>query len=557
MHALRLFFGGVVLGVLSWSQVGRLPSFAAEAKRPGQVAAQIDRVIEDRLEKEAIAPSPQAEDAEFLRRATLDIAGRIPTYDEAAAFLADDVQDKRARLIDRLLADSAYGEHQAAIWHELIVPRGEAKSAKSSGRDPLQPWLAEQFNDGRGWDDIVTDLITASGKIRDNPSAGFILANSEGFEPQPNLLADSTARLFWGVQLRCAECHDHPFAPWKQTEFWATAAFFSRLRKGYLEGKNPIGFTFTEEPPDEPISQKFTVSLAAPDVAGPAIVVPETGGKLAKQVVRAGFLGSEELNWSDDGPYRERFAEWATSSAHPYFAASAVNRLWAQLMGRGLVHPLDSFHADNSPSHPEVLELLASELAAANFDLKHVIRVICRTRAYQRTSRPMEGNATDTELLSHMAVKPLRPEMLYDSLSVLLYPVPPKGGWKSPANKPQPAPRPQPLPDISRAEFVVLFGTRPDETEGSIVNAGVPQFLRLLNGRLLNAESPGLDRLLKGELSRSDAIESLYLAALSRRPTADELELMTDFVADHKDDKDSYAGVLWALVNSAEFVLNH
>jgi hypothetical protein len=223
-------------------------------------------------------------------------------------------------------------------------------------------------------------------------------------------------------------------------------------------------------------------------------------------------------------------------------------------MGRGLVQPADGFHADSVASHPEVLDLLAHELVAEEFDLRHVIRIICHTRAYQRTSRPVEGNAADTALYSHMAIKSLRPEMLYDSLSVLLYPVPPKGS--KPGSKPPP-PRPRALPEISRSEFVVMFGTRPDETEGSIVNSGVPQFLRLLNGKLLNSESPGLGRLLKGEQSPDEAIDAIYLAALSRRPTADELELMTDFVAAHRDDRDGYAGALWALVNSAEFVLNH
>jgi hypothetical protein len=539
---------------------------AAEPADPAATAAAIDERIEGRLAAENIPLSPPADDAEFLRRATLDIAGRIPTYEEATAFLLDEAADKRSRAIERLLADPGYGEHQAAIWHELIVPRGEAKSAKSV-RDPFAPWLAEQFNRGRGWDAIVTDLLTASGKIRDNPETHFILANSDSFEPKANLLADATARLFWGVQLRCAECHDHPFASWKQTDFWSTAAFFSRLRKGYLDGKNPVGFTFTEAPPDEEQSQKFAESQPTPDAEGPAIVVPETGGKLASETVQARFLGLEEPAWTDEGPYRERFAEWATSAEHPYFAANAVNRLWAQFMGRGLVQPLDGLGPENAASHPEVLDLLARELAAADFDLKHVVRIICSTRAYQRTSRPADGNETDSELYSHMAVKPLRPEMLYDSLSVALFPVPPKssspkGGSKPSAAKPsaatpQPAPRPQPLPDISRSEFVVMFGTRPDENDGSIVNSGVPQFLRLLNGKLLNEETPSLSRVLKSDLTTSEAIESLYLTALSRLSTDSEMKLMKEFVADAGDDREAYAGILWALVNSAEFVLNH
>jgi hypothetical protein len=474
----------------------------------------------------------------------------IPTYDEAIAFLARDDPHKRRNLIDRLLGDPAYGEHFATIWNELIVPR-DAGSTKVV-RDPFTPWLAEQFNRGRGWDAIVADLITVEGKIRERPQAGFIQANSENFEPQPNLLADATARLFFGVQLRCAECHDHPFAPWKQTDFWGMAAFFSRLRKGYSDGKNPTGWTLTESPPEDEVNQKFAVLKAAPNVAGAAIIVPETGGKLANKIVLAKFLGGSDAAWADDGPFRPRFATWAANGENPWFAANAVNRLWHHCFGRGLVHPLDGFHADNPPSHPEVLHLLATELKDSGFDLKHVLRIVCSTRAYQRTSRPRPGNAADEQLFSRMAVKPLRPEMLYDSLGVLLFPLQPKAG-----GKPQGKMGLQPLPDISRGEFVRLFGTRPDENEGSIVNSGVPQFLRLLNGKLLNEETPGLSRLLKGSPPPGDTIDALYLSALSRRPTTEERQWMTGFVAEHDDQRQAYAGVLWTLVNSAEFVLNH
>src|SRR5262245_45056847 len=283
---------------------------AAEPRLSGPRAAAdaVDRLLEERLNQAGIPASPAADDAEFLRRVTLDLIGRVPTYDETAAFLASQDSDKRRSLIDRLLADPAYGEHFATIWNELIVPRdtGSTKVA----RDPFTPWLAEQFNRGRGWDAIVSDMLTVEGRIREAPQAGFIQANGENGDPQANLLADATARLFFGVQLRCAECHDHPFAPWKQNEFWATAAFFSRLRKGYSDGKNPAGWTLTEVPPDE-AERKIAGVKSPPDVAGAAIRVPETGGKLARQVVRAKFLGGNEAEWGDNGPYRPRFAAWA------------------------------------------------------------------------------------------------------------------------------------------------------------------------------------------------------------------------------------------------------
>lgn len=519
------------------------PTLAAET------AARVDRAIDGRLVSANLTASPLADDAEFLRRVTLDITGRIPTCEDTVGFLEDTASDKRAALIDRLLEKPAYGLHFAVIWQELIKPR-DLGSAKS-GPDPFLPWLAEQFNRDRGWNQIVSDLLTAEGNLRQNPQTGFITANCENFDPQPNLLADSTSRLFWGVQLRCAECHDHPFAQWKQADFWGTAAFFSRLRRGYTQGKNPLGWTFTEAAPDEEVSQRFGVAVAPPGVPGAAILVPAEGGKLAKQVVNARFLGGEPAGWKDDGPFRSRFADWATSAENPFFARNAANRLWAHFFGRGLVHPLDEFQENNPPTHPEVLDLLTQDLIAADFDLKHLIRVVCSTRAYQRTSRPTEDNANDVTLCSHMAVKLLRPEMLHDALSMVLVPPVRKPGAK------QQSETIQPLPGVTRDEFVRFFGVRPGEGTLSIVNQGILQVLRLMNGPPLNRDFPGLTRFGGGKAAPEDVIQSMFLAAYSRHPSATELQSMLGHVAEYSDPKDAYPGMLWALLNSSEFALNH
>jgi Protein of unknown function (DUF1549)/Protein of unknown function (DUF1553) len=537
---------------IGFSVVMLLASASAHAQErdPLRMAAEIDRLVERGLTQANVPASPSADDAEFLRRVTLDITGRIPTYDETIAFLDSTTADKRRRLVNRLLDSPAYGQHFATIWNELIVPRD--KGSTKTVRDPFTPWLAEQFNQNRGWDVIVRELLTAEGKLRDKPETGFIAANCENFEPQPNLLADATARLFLGIQLRCAECHDHPFAPWKQSDFWELAAFFSHLRKGYSDGKNPAGWTYTESPPDDPISQKFSPSFAAPGVAGAALVVPVTGGKLAGQVVRARLLAGAELPANGEQPFRPRLAAWVTGSDNRWFAANAANRLWADFFGRGLVQPLDGFSADRPPEQSELLTLLAKELADSAFDVKHLIRAIVSSQAYQRTSRALPANKSDSERFSHMAVKPLRPEMLYDAISIVLYPPVPKS-----IGKPNTALQLLGLPKTSRDEFVRSYAMRPDETVGSEVNTGVPQFLQLLNSELLNQESPGLTRLLRGEPAPADAIESLYLAALSRRPTAEERRWMLDYIAENGDQRAAYGGVLWTLLNSGEFVLNH
>lgn len=516
---------------------------------PRPAAAAIDEKLDRRLKEAGVPASPPASDAEFLRRATLDLTGRIPTAEQAVAFPGDRDPDKRAKWVDALLDRPAYGRHFATIWHELMVPDD---GGKAKGQDEaFTAWLADQFNRNQGWNRIVTDLLTVEGKIHDNPQSAFLTANSLESNPQPSLLTDSISRLFWGVQLRCAECHDHPFASWTQEDFWSTAAFFSRLRRGYTDGKNPRGNTFTEAEPDEPISQKFWKSMAAADVRGPAIVVPSSVRESAGKIVKGRFLGSTGPEWTDDGPFRPRFADWATSPRNPYFARNAVNRLWAHLFGRGFVHPPDGFDGTGTGTHPEVVELLAREFIASDHDLKHLIRVLCATRAYQRTSRPAEGNESDAALFSRMSVKVMRSEMLYDSLSIVLFPAGGKPGAGKPASESL-----NPLPGLSRSEFVRLFRMRGASGEASVVNLGIPQFLRLMNSELLNGDSPGLRRFGGAGASSSQIVEAMYLAAYARRPDADEARLMAEALAAEPDAARGTALLLWTLLNSAEFVLN-
>jgi hypothetical protein len=517
---------------------------------PRPVAAAIDEKVDRRLKESGVPVSPSASDSEFLRRVTLDLTGRIPTYEQAVSFLGDRDPDKRAKWVDVLLEGSAYGRHFASLWNEQMVPDD---GAKTKGRDEtFSTWLADQFNRNQGWNRIVTDLLTAEGNIRDTPQSAFLMSNSLESDPQPNLLADSTSRLFWGVQLRCAECHDHPFASWTQEDFWSTAAFFSRLRRGYTDGKNPRGQTLTEAKPDEPISQKTWKSMAAAGVQGPAIVVPSTVRDSAGKIVKGRFLESSGPEWSDEGPFRPRFAEWATSPRNPYFARNAVNRLWAHLFGRGMVDPPDGLDRTNVGSHPEVMDLLSREFIASDHDLKHLIRVLCATRAYQRTSRPAKGNESDASLFGRMSVKVMRAEMLYDSLGVVLFPALGKPIKGKPFDD-----SPHPLPALSRSEFVRLFRSRGSLGEASIVNLGVPQILRLMNSELLNGDSPGLRRFAGAGMRSAQIVEAMYLAAYARRPDEDEAKLMAESLAGEPDGPRGVAGILWTLLNSAEFVLNH
>jgi hypothetical protein len=510
--------------------------YPLSTRDPLPIAAVIDRELNKRLAEAKLPPSPQADDAEFLRRVHLDITGRIPSLARARSFLDSTDTDKRRKLIDELLVSGDFGQHFGTIWRNLIMPRGPIVE-KNQGNS-FGPWITEQFNRNRGWNEVVFDLLTAEGDTRSTPQASFIMANTENQQPQPNMIAAATTRLFLGVQLQCAECHDHPFSNWKQKDFWATAAFFARLRNGGNKG-GPITLTEVLDTTAQPEGKKGEGRLKI--TAGGGIVIPSSAGKGAGQIVNAKFLEGEPPVLDDQKPLRPVLAEWATSPSNKYFAQAFVNRLWGQFFGRGFVNPVDNFRDDQPPSHPELLRLLADEFKASGHDVKHLVRCICNSQAYQRMSRPLSENEGDTELFSHMAVKPLAPEALFDSLLLVINPMArtgKEGGFGS------------------RDEFVMHFRTQGDGEAGEFTH-GIPQFLRRLNGAAFNGGGPLVGLVARGGADKDEALDSLYLATLSRRPTAKERQLMSDYMAKKSRAEDGYAGVLWILLNSGEFVLNH
>jgi hypothetical protein len=517
---------------------------------PLPVAAAVDEELDRFLAATKVPASPRADDAEFLRRVTLDVTGRVPSYRRAVAFLESKDPDKRRKLIDELLASPDYGRHFATVWRNLIVPRSETTGLKQQQRDVFSPWLAGQFNRNRGWDRIVSDLLTVEGPLADNPQGAFVMANAPEFQPQPALLAGSTARLFLGVQLRCAECHNHPFAQWKQADFWGVAAFFGRVRyAGSKTGKPAL-----TEAAEDPTEGKKKGGAGRPATVAGGIVIPASAGKAGGRVVQARFLGGAEATLSAEEPYRRRFAAWLTAAENPYFANAAVNRLWAHFFGRGFVHPLDGFDENHAPEHPALLRRLAGELTASGYDLKHLIRCVCNTQAYQRTSRPLPGNEADASGVSHLAIKVLTPEMFYDALEVVTA-VDKNDPLMTPAKAP--TGKGSGLLPESREQFARFFRPQGDEAEPGQYSQGIPQFLKLMNAPLLNGGAPVIDKLVRSGASQEEAVATLYLVALSRRPSPAEVKRMTDYLARRQDPGAGYRGVLWILLNSSEFVLNH
>jgi hypothetical protein len=526
---MRLFAVALPIIILSLA-AGSNPARAADSsgvKLDGRaLARQIDEAIDSRIRSEQASFSPPCDDAEFLRRVYLDITGHIPSVEKAAAFLDNRDSNKRAKLIDELLDGTEYGKHQADIWQNLLLPRTSDNRAVPF--DKMTKWLEENFNANKPWDQMVRSILTAEGDMDSNGAVVYYLANAT-----PDKLTDNSTRLFLGVQLQCAQCHNHPFTEWKQNEYWGMAAFFTKVR---LEG-NP-----------RQAAMRQTTLKVNEGGRGRPLRLPDSAKRVSPK-----FLQGDQPQLSSSSAYRPVLADWMTSPKNPYFSKAMVNRTWAQFFGRGIVNPVDDMHDGNAPSHPQLLAELSAQFAAGGFEVKQLIRAICNSRAYQRTSKPAGGNRdAGPELFSRMAVKVLSPEQLFDSLTKVL-------------GTPQQPARPQPrqaaaaalLRNITpRTQFVNFF-KGDDNADPTEYQAGIPQVLRLMNAPQLN-NADMLTPILRAGKSQAQVVEHLYLATLSRRPTGQELNRTLALVRKHSDQpRQAYADILWALLNSSEFMLNH
>lgn len=496
-----------------------VPGSAADSPRTPRF---IDESVQKRLAAEKIAVSPRADDAEFLRRAFLDITGTVPTVERAVAFLDSTDPDKRAKLIDELLASPQYARRMTDIWKGLLIP-STAASARQK-HEPMETWLNASFAANKPLDAFTRDVLTASGLQDENGAVTFFLTHESIDE-----MTDRVSRVFLGVQLQCAQCHKHPFGDWTQAEYWGMAAFFRQVKSVYVKDGTVQRYGARED--TAPKSRAL-------------LMVPPSEKKQPPTFLRGG-----EAKVPADGPCLPVLAGWIASPNNPYFARAAVNRVWHQFLGRGLVNPVDDMIADNVPSHPDLLDALTREFVASGFDLKNLIRAICNSEAYQRTSKPNGENATDKALYSHRAVKVMTPFQLFDSLESV---------FALAHNDKTP-----PITDQARKtkagernRFAAYFKGEddPDPTE---YQSGIPQALYLMNAghhyRIAKAANEVANRLKAPER----IVEVFFLATLSRRPTEREAQVMTAHIAKAADKRTAYHDVLWALINSTEFVSNH
>jgi YHS domain-containing protein len=520
----------------------KTPIVGSATSSPRLEAPALARVIDDqiqgRLAEEKFLASPTADDAEFLRRVYLDLHGVIPPSGKVVAFLDDRDSAKRAKVIEELLADPQYGRHMADVWDHLLVPRNTPGCEPAVV--PLTQYLEKKLNDNLPWDQLVRDLLTASGSQKESGAVTYFLANHT-----TTAVVDSVSRTFLAQPLECAQCHDHPYTNWEQRDYWGLASFFTGVIRSDIDRKTGI---LVIKPGVSNVTER-QASLQA----GPAPPITREKSKEKPEQFPARFLGAEPLDRNQTSLARPLLAKWLTAPANPYFARAVVNRVWWHFHGRGLVNPVDDmFKPEAVATHPKLLETLTAQFVASGFDLKQLIRAIVNSQTYQRTSRPLKDNKSDNELYSRMPIKLLTPEQLWDSLVQLFGQEP-----EIPSRRVGRAilVLQNGLPTTPRGEFVAAFlGDR--NAAPTDYTQGIPHALRLLNGLQFNNVETLLARLAPPD-DPARSVEALYLAILSRQPTPEESAHMTEYVKRQDKRQAAHADILWALLKSSEFVMNH
>ena len=491
----------------------------------------IDDLAYGHFQRAGLFPSELSTDAEFLRRAKLDALGLLPTPDEVRGFLTDTAPDKRRRLVTRILDDPAYADYWANKWADLVRPNSDRVGVKSVFT--LDQWLRSSFRENKPYDQFVREILLADGiNHRDGPAVIY------RDRREPPELATMFSQLFLGTRMECAKCHHHPNEKWSQEDFYQFAAFFGSVkRKG--AGLSP------------PISAGRETFYFAP------------GGKVKHPVTDETMipkpLDAAVASYDDAVDPRRVLGDWLTSSENPFFAKAAVNRVWANFFGRGLVEPVDDFRISNPCVNPELLDALARNFVEKRYDLKQLMRTIMESRLYQLSSRPNASNLADTKSFSRSYRRRLPAEVLLDAVNDAT------GMSSSFSAMPVGARAIQTWSFKIDSHFMDAFG-RPNSSSDCPcerdTHLSVVQSLHLMNAKDIQAKLANQNgrarQLADSSRSPRDIVEELYLATVSRFPNSEELDVaLRAFNAEGATRRTATEDVFWALLNSAEFVLNH
>jgi hypothetical protein len=480
--------------------VGLVPANPSES--PEELADWIDARLEAAWRAKGLRPRPAAGDDVFLRRAYLELTGTIPSVAEARDFLDSKSAGKREYLIRSLLEDKRFAEHYAKLWARTLAPAGNT-------RGPLEAWLRDEFRKNTPFDQMAKAILTAKGNATTASPAAFYFAVGNS----PDRVAEAVARGLLGVRLGCAQCHNHPFTSWKREHFWGLAAFFAGT------GTNP-----------GQVNDGFTTKITS------------TNGS---REYEAKFLEGPAPQFSGERSPRAVLADWLATPKNRFFAANIVNRVWQDLCGSGLVSTIDDLDTLDAAEREQILDEFAAKFAANGFDLRWLIEGICLSKAYQRTSTasPETGSA-------QRPVRTLSPDQVFAALDQALSLK--KGRGLSPRYTPEGR--------NLMARLEEARGSAPTD-----FNGGIPQALLLMNGPIIARATTLEDSLTLRAvveapfLKDAEKLDTLFLAAYSRLPGADERDRLLKVVRAKPDDREAtrqaYANIFWALLNSPEFIL--
>ena len=486
----------------------------------------VDTLINGKLQRMKILPSATADDAEFLRRVSLDIAGVPPTSEEVLAFVADttDPVAKRTAMIEKLLSSPMYVEHWTLKWSDLLLNR--RKTVTERGVWAFRNWIRQSVAANKPFDQFAKELITANGSAYENPAANYFRIARE-----PKLVMENMTQVFLGTRFNCNQCHDHPFERWTQRQYYELSAYFADV------GRRPL-----------PEGDEFIFTMASPT----AVVNPDTNQPADPKFpfAHAGAVDAASTR-------REQLAQWLTAKENPYFARSIVNRYWSYFFGRGIIDPVDDIRAGNPASNPELLDALTKDFVDSGYDLKKLIRTICNSATYQRSLEAGQWNEDDTINFSHALPRRLSAEQLYDAI------IQATGAPRALPGVPAGF-RASELPDSDvEVAFLDMFGRAPRESpceceRTSDVSLG--QTLNMVNGPTIGdaiAHPQGvIAKAVAAGMPNDKLIETIYLSALCRKPSVEESAKAVEYFAGAGDPKAAGEDLMWALINSPGFLFN-
>jgi hypothetical protein len=580
---------------------------------PSEVAVEVDRLVGAELKANGVDVARISVDEDFLRRVTLDIAGTLPSARDVTLFGLDPDQTKREAAIQRLLESDEYAGAWARYWRDVIFIRATNMRAGFANQTFVD-WMTENLSENKGWDEIATEIVTATGDVREDGSTALIFAQ----EGQPEDVAGEVSRIFLGIQMQCANCHDHPWDRWKRDEFHELAAFFPRISVRPIREDNKLQsyeivsvdrsvnprdrfqslkenadriFRFADRNRDgklvkaeatrTPLARAFDAllergdknkdgGLSLTELKAVEFPMPMQVGRgstehfmadlsdpssRGKQIEPKFFVtGYTPKSGLADIDRRETFSKYLTSSKNEWFSRAFVNRMWAEMTGEGFYMPIDDMGPDRQATLPEVLDLLAAQFTSNGYDIRWLMKTIALTQTYQREVRSTKPGAESVPFASATPTR-LRGDQLYSSILTVL------GEGNA-----QPRGRGQQMGGggmyrgarSPRDQFGQLFGFDPSTPQADITG-NIPQALFMMNSPLLanqiNARGfTKLSELLRRFPDNEDAINELYVMVLSREPSDRELKITTEYLAEVGSREESFEDLMWSLLNSSEFL---